>query len=132
MGLIKNLVGALLGLVKTLFTVLLGLVGVGKKSEYFLELDESAASAPTPVAPPQAEVASAPEPQATEKVAQPAAPAMAAKSSQADVPDEGGLTFATDFLVNPRLNNTSRRRPGPSLSPFTSMVKDMKRAASMG
>ncbi|MGD1908349.1 MAG: hypothetical protein ACFB0C_20495 [Leptolyngbyaceae cyanobacterium] len=142
MGLIKNVVGALSGLIQTLFSVLLGIFGVGKKSEYFLEVDDSKAPsapesvaesekvAPTPVEP----VAATKEP---EKVpvavaAIPAAVVQAPQAAQSTGSADGEMTFATDFLVNPRLTNTSRRRPGPSLSPFANMVKDMKRSASMG
>ncbi|NJN20951.1 MAG: hypothetical protein HC812_06825 [Leptolyngbya sp. RL_3_1] len=140
MGLIKNVVGAISGLVGTLFSAILGIFGLGKKSEYFLEFDEAAAapapkSAPaTPAAAP-AEAKPAKASAKAEKVAPAPVAVAAAPQSQASKPAspaEGGLTFATDFLVNPRLSNTSRRRPGPSLSPFTDMVKEMKRSNSMG
>jgi hypothetical protein len=145
MGLIKNVVGALLGFIKALLGVFLGIFGLGKKSEYFLEIDDSAPSVaptPEPVAVPQSDVAvSSPaslEPAAVEKVPENVAVAVAPgpvptpQSPESKGSEDGEMTFATDFLVNPRLTNTSRRRPGPSLSPFTNMVKDMKRSASMG
>ncbi|MDA0266330.1 MAG: hypothetical protein O3A14_05075 [Cyanobacteria bacterium] len=127
MGLIKNVVGAISGIVGTLFSVILGIFGLGKKSEFFLELDESAIPAAAPV-----KEAAVPAPKAAEpEVAQPVAVAAAPQAPKAKA-TEGALTFATDFLVNPSLNNTSRRRPGPSLSPFANMAKEMKRSASIG
>ncbi|MEO0350023.1 MAG: hypothetical protein AAF282_08240 [Cyanobacteria bacterium P01_A01_bin.15] len=56
--------------------------------------------------------------------------ALAASSnqSQSASDDEPEPTFSTDYLLP---NATSRRRrPGPSLSPFKSMAKDMKRGSS--
>ena len=91
---------------------------------------ESEKVAPTPVEP----VAATKEPEKV-PVAVAAIPAAVVQAPQAAQPTgsaDGEMTFATDFLVNPRLTNTSRRRPGPSLSPFANMVKDMKRSASMG
>jgi hypothetical protein len=40
--------------------------------------------------------------------------------------------FATDYLVNPRLDRSPRRRPGPSLSPFKDMAKKVGKSPSMG
>ncbi len=134
MGLIKNVVGAISGIVGTLFSVILGIFGLGKKSEYFLEFDETAAAtsepAPAPVAPTPASPEPAPKPAMAEKVAPVAAATAPPSAPKAEVPRDGGLTFATDFLTT--LGSTSRRRPGPSLSPFAAMAKEMKRSGSMG
>ncbi|MEM1242270.1 MAG: hypothetical protein AAGI45_20770 [Cyanobacteria bacterium P01_H01_bin.26] len=56
--------------------------------------------------------------------------AIAASSNQSQPApeEEAESTFSTDYLLP---NVTSRRRrPGPSLSPFKSMAKDMKRSSS--
>ena len=56
--------------------------------------------------------------------------AIAASSNQSQPASEDVAepTFSTDYLLP---NATSRRRrPGPSLSPFKTMAKDMKRSSS--
>lgn len=40
--------------------------------------------------------------------------------------------FATDYLVNPKVDLAPRRRPGPSLSPFKEMAKQVGKSPSMG
>lgn len=52
-------------------------------------------------------------------------PAEAAGESSAS----GVTNFATDYLVNPRINRSPRRRPGPSISPFKDMAKQVRRSA---
>ncbi|PSN18576.1 hypothetical protein C7271_11805 [filamentous cyanobacterium CCP5] len=49
---------------------------------------------------------------------------MAVASAKAD--SESAGTFATDYLVNPAISNGSRRRPGPSLSAFKGMARQMQ------
>lgn len=49
--------------------------------------------------------------------------ARAPKSAYQDNSHAAEQTFATDYLVTP--SNTKRRRPGPSLSPFKQMAKDV-------
>lgn len=170
MGLIKNIFGGIFSLIGGIFGSLAKVVGLGKKSEFFMELDESEQPAPsksqsvasqsTPATKPAAsqtnQTAAKPEPD-------PAAPVQVAASSK-ELPKKGQgsfkeqipavsqttsqpqppadkmqakmpeiANFATDYLVNPRTNSSPRRRPGPSLSPFKNMVKDMgRKSASMG
>jgi hypothetical protein len=126
MGFIKSIVGIVGGL----FKAILGVFGIGKKSEFFMELDEGAteaapasapaaapASAPAAAAPAVAEpVAANPAPAAPKPVAAPAAPQPA--KATAPVP-----SFAANYLVG--ATTTSRRRPGPSLSPFKAMAKQV-------
>ncbi|MDA0269077.1 MAG: hypothetical protein O3A14_19480, partial [Cyanobacteria bacterium] len=79
----------------------------------------AAATAPK-ATPAKAEKTEAPAPTPAPK----AAPAPAPKPTPAA--PQSTMTFATDFLVNPKLNNTSRRRPGPSLSMFKDMARTVK------
>lgn len=157
MGLIKKAFGAIFGLIGSIFKGALGIFGIGKKSGYFLELDESQDSEPAPkpaaeqpkpepakasespkAAPAQAtkEQAQKPEPAANNNASAPkpatqpsgsplANPSgMAVASAKVDMKSAGN--FSTEYLVNPKLSNGSRRRPGPSLSPFKDMAKQMQ------
>lgn len=142
MGLIKNIFGTIFGLIGGIFGAIGGLLGLGKKSDFFLELDEkgeapqiteakSAPEAKTAAASAPAKV-EASTPAAAEKTAAPAAkaptpqPAMAAAPAKTAKTDDGPTNFATDYLVNPKLSNGSRRRPGPSLSPFKDLARQVK------
>ncbi|MEO0536060.1 MAG: hypothetical protein AAF215_19570 [Cyanobacteria bacterium P01_A01_bin.123] len=153
MGLIKKIFGGFFAFIGGLFGSLGKLVGIGK-SDYYLELDE-AATGNKSEAPVAAKAAVAPEasakantqPKASKKPvpAGRTAPTPVPKAKQVPTPTlvEGELpvaqasangskktgtepTFATDYLVNPRLSNGGRRRPGPSLSPFKDMAKQVK------
>lgn len=127
MGFIGKIIGGIFSFLGSLLGVLGKLFGL-KKSEYYLELDEAkgetapAARAPVETAPaaaaPQAAVAS--KAAATVPEQTPAAVSTGNGNSSAD-----GMTFATDFLVVSTLPR--RRRPGPSLSAFKEMAKDMQR-----
>jgi outer membrane biosynthesis protein TonB len=161
MGLIKKAFGAIFGLIGTVLKGVLGIFGVGKKSEFFLELDESQDSEPAPK--PAAEKQPKPEPAKTSEAPK-AAPAQASKqqpakpepaesskngsapkpqpatqSSGSPLSNPSGMAvasakvdtksagnFSTEYLVNPKLSSGSRRRPGPSLSPFKDMAKQMQ------
>ncbi len=144
MGLIKTIFGGIFGLIGGIFGSIAGIFGIGKKGEYFMELDEAAAPATAPAQPaaepapaPTAAVASTnsqepPAPTAPKTVAQPAAEPV--KPTAVAQPQAPLVTnFATDYLVNPRIDRSPRRRPGPSMSPFKDMVRDMSRKSpSMG
>ncbi len=120
MGLIKNIVGAIFGVIGGIFKAVFGIFGIGKKSEYFLEADD-------------ADSGNAPQEklQATAKAEKPAvqesapAPAPAPKPVPIQPKPEPVGNFATDYLNAPSANR-GRRRPGPSLSPFKDLAKDMK------
>lgn len=141
-GFIKKLFGGL-------FSFLGGLFG-GKKSKdsgYFLEFEEaqgtgSAPTKPEGATPKAAETPTAPEapaPVAAAATGQPevpaAAPVPAAKpaavapkptpvvAAKPAVP-AGPTTFAPQYLA-PKATN-SRRRPGPSLSSYLTMAKQMR------
>lgn len=150
MGFIKKIFGAIFGLIASLLKV----VGVGKKSEYFLEIDEPQtppAAKQQPQAEEQAAPASTPEPAAatatespngSQPAAQPAAepdepiavltqngatPApMAVAAATASKAD---TTFAPEYL-NPARNQTRRRRPGANMGSFMSMAKNVKVSGS--
>lgn len=151
MGLIKKILGGFLSFLGGIAKVF----GLGKKGDFYMELDESAA--PTQEAP---AVAPQPEPAVTNNKPQkvkaakkaskaalngkvPAESVVAPSGAPAEtpvappkpeVPATPGVTnFATDYLVNPKLNRSPRRRPGPSISPFKDMAKQVaRRSTSMG
>ena len=144
MGLIKTIFGGIFGLIGGIFGGIAGIFGIGKKGEYFMELDEASAPAPTPApAPtqPAAEPAPAVASTATQETPAQSAPKAIAKPAtetvkpaKATQPQAALVTnFATDYLVNSKMNRAPRRRPGPSMSPFKDMVRDMSRKSpSMG
>jgi hypothetical protein len=139
MGLVKNIFGAIFGVIGGVFKAVLGIFGIGKQSEYYLEADEAntgnqsqeqpqaAAQEAKPAAKPAAQE-SAPAPAAKSE-----APASTSQSTEAPAPKpvpvepkpEPVGNFATDYLIAPSAN-MGRRRPGPSLSPFKDLAKEMK------
>lgn len=142
MGLIKSIFGAIFGLIGGIFKTVGGLVGLGKKSEFFMELDESDSSAQpvaAALAAPAKAVAAALEkaaPKASAKAAT-KAPAKAAakaatKAAPAPVPvatapiEPAPTAFASTYLTTVGTALPRRRRPGPSLSPFLNMAKQVK------
>ncbi|MGB3137878.1 MAG: hypothetical protein WBG38_07635 [Nodosilinea sp.] len=147
MGLIKSIFGAIFGLIGGIFKTVGGLVGLGKKSEFFLELIEDdnqpaiAPSAPAPVA--KAEAPAAPTASETPAKAAKASKKKATKSpakaaakgsveetptpAPAPAPKEPVATaFASKYLTTVGTALPRRRRPGPSLSPFMDMAKQVK------
>ncbi len=145
MGLIKSIFGAIFGLIGGIFKAVGGLVGLGKKSEFFMELDEAveaassnlaaiAPGAPAPAA--QVEPAAAAKPPAKAE-AKPSAKAQTKPSAKketkapapalAAAPAEPVPTgFASNYLTSVGTSMPRRRRPGPSLSPFMDMAKQVK------
>ncbi|MGJ3244694.1 MAG: hypothetical protein ACFE0I_01290 [Elainellaceae cyanobacterium] len=155
MGLIKKLLGGIFGLIKGIFGFLGGLLGIGKSSEYFLELDNSQdepksntdannngvasqkksatrATAPAQAKPAQSE-AQPTVPSAKTSTSQPspskaqpkAQPKPAQVAASSSKPEPEMKTFAPDFMLSLSTKN-GRRRPGPSMNPFLDMAKDMK------
>lgn len=127
MGFLKSIFGIIGGV----FKAILGVFGIGKKSEFFMELDESAAPAEAPAQPvaaqpAAAQPAAAPTKAPTEVAAQPAvaSPAPAPAAPQVAKPAEPVPSFAANYLVGSTMPR--RRRPGPSLSPFMDMAKQVK------
>jgi hypothetical protein len=137
MGFIKNLFGGI-------FSFLAGIFKIFKKSEYYLEASEAASGIETPApaetAPTKKEKAkkakAASEDAVDEsmngKVADPAtavaaaAPVTPAPSPAAPQPTQAApVLFAPNYLVNAG-SATSRRRPGPSLTRFKNMAKQVK------
>lgn len=137
MGLLKKIFAAVFGLISSL----LRLVGIGKKSDYFLELDASQTPAPAeasadfPVAETQTEPAiEAPVTEAAAAVATtttaetkaPAAPAPSApKAEPAPAP---AMTFAPDYLLPTA--SSKRRRPGANMGAFMDLAKQVKTPVS--
>lgn len=160
MGLLKAIFGGLFRLIGGIFGSVAKVFGLGNKSEYFMELDGSeqpaeqmpqmAASKPAekkpinekPVvdtaAPVKVSEAKSSQPQqdkASYKEQIPVTTQMATSDSSGSVDTKmpAVSNFATDYLVNPRVNRSPRRRPGPSMSPFKDMARDMgRKSASMG
>jgi hypothetical protein len=119
MGFIKSIFGIFGGFLKAI----LGVFGIGKKSEFYMELDAGSASAApvaaAPAAPAPAKAVA--EPAATSPAPQPVvAPAPAV--AQPAKPAAAVPSFAENYLLG---TTTSRRRPGPSLSPFKAMAKQV-------
>jgi hypothetical protein len=132
MGLVKKILGAVLGL----FAGLAGLLGLGKKADsYYLDLSSGAPQAPAQVAQaqpktptavatkaaPAAKVAPAQSSAKREVAAAPAA--VAAVSNAATVIP--AITFA-DMAAIP-VSTSGRRLPGPSLDAFKTMAKEVSR-----
>jgi hypothetical protein len=157
MGVIKQLIGGLFAFLGGFLKGLLSLVGIGKKSEYFLEYEDanakSATNLPTSSTPAKLESAKA-EPSKAEPVkattsqAKPAptksvkaeslngkTPTATVETAPAPQPvavaskPESEQTFAPNFLITPSSNN-GRRRPGPSLNRFMDMAKQVRPSAS--
>ncbi len=136
MGIIKKILGALLGIVAAIG----GLVGLGKKGggDYYLDLSGEDAKAAKP-----AQVASAaPAPAAkTAPVAPAAAPASASAEAApttaeatAENPEPAGAEVAAEPAPEPTFAELMQtpmvtlrtRRPGPSLAGFQDMAKGMR------
>ncbi|MBE9159420.1 hypothetical protein IQ265_21685 [Nodosilinea sp. LEGE 06152] len=150
MGLIKSIFGAIFGLIGGIFRTVGGLVGLGKKSEFFMELDEAddssqpaiAPSAPAPAAKaepaavtkaPAKAAAKAPAKAETKASAKTQAKPTAKKETKAPVPALAAAPaepvptgFASNYLTSVGTSMPRRRRPGPSLSPFMDMAKQVK------
>lgn len=127
MGLIKSIFGAIFGLIGGIFKAIGGLVGLGKKSEFFLEADDDDSdSLPAAPAAPQVQPAAA----QAEPVA--AAPAKAPEKAPEKAPaptapvEPVPTAFASTYLTSVGTTMPRRRRPGPSLSPFLDMAKQVK------
>lgn len=122
MGLIKKIFGAIFGVIKAIF----GIFGLGKKSEYYLEADDAEPSKPQaqpPAVQDEKPAAAAKAGASTAKAEPQAAPAPKPVPVQPKPEPVGN--FSTDYLMAPAANR-GRRRPGPSLSPFKDLAKDMK------
>ncbi|MBE9109246.1 hypothetical protein IQ273_07435 [Nodosilinea sp. LEGE 07298] len=140
MGLIKSIFGAIFGLIGGIFKTVGGLVGLGKKSEFFMELDEGDSSNQPAIAPSNPAPAVKAEPAAAAKSpakAETKTPAKAATKAPAKketkapavaaAPAEPVPTgFASNYLTSVGTALPRRRRPGPSLSPFMDMAKEVK------
>ncbi|WP_199312042.1 hypothetical protein [Phormidium tenue] len=141
MGLIKSIFGAIFGLLGGIFKTVSGLVGLGKKSEFFMELDESdnsaqpAAALTAPAEAKSTAPAKAVTPAAAKapaKASAKAAPKAPAKVAPAPAPvatapaEPAPTAFASTYLTTVGTSLPRRRRPGPSLSPFLNMAKQVK------
>lgn len=140
MGLIQKVFGPIVGLITAILKGILGIFGVGKQSEYFIELeDASEATIPKPQTEPKTSAKSAQfalqttadessinGAKAADVKTNSAPAAVSAPSSVSrtqSVSNNGN--FATEYLVNPKLSSGSRRRPGPSLSAFKEMARQV-------
>ncbi|NJL47662.1 MAG: hypothetical protein HC929_09470 [Leptolyngbyaceae cyanobacterium SM2_5_2] len=121
--------GTIFGLIGGIFKAIGGLVGLGKKSEFYLELDEAdsgSKSQVTPAVQPVAAVSAEPV-AAAPALASPPAPVVAAPVAKPAQPAGPVPSFAANYVATPGVTGlTRRRRPGPSLSPFMDMAKTVK------
>lgn len=132
MGLIKSIFGAIFGVIGTVVKGVLGIFGVGKQSEFYLELDDAsvgsandADSDAQPAAPTSDRTEQAAPATAT---AEPKSVATTAPSTPKPVqPSVPAVTsFASDYLGGTGGVTMRRRRPGPSLSPFMDLARQVK------
>lgn len=162
MGLIKKIFGGIFGFIGGIFGFIGKLFGLGKKSEYYLEIDDSGTATSTPAqsasSSQQVAQATADSTESTDQTQSKKSPATASNPSSGNKnslsspsqspnaplvlprsPEElkkqeskSSQTFATDFLVTAQKPTIKRRRPGPSLSPFRDMAKQVKKTPSAG
>ncbi|PSN14396.1 hypothetical protein C7293_11870 [filamentous cyanobacterium CCT1] len=147
MGLIKSIFGAIFGLIGGIFKTVGGLVGLGKKSEFFMELDEADSSSQAAIGPSTPAPAAKAEPAKSPGKAAAKTPAkaetkaatktrtkpVAKKETKAPAPTPAAAPaepvptgFASNYLTSVGTSMPRRRRPGPSLSPFMDMAKQVK------
>jgi len=145
MGFIKQLLGGIFSLLGSIFGGLAKLVGLGKKSEYFLEaepVDSAAMSEPQAAASTKASAVNSSGQSATaasngsaastskkkkisKKAAQAEAAASATPTPVAATPAVPvNVTFAPDYLITAN-SRSGRRRPGPSMNPFRDMARQV-------
>ncbi|MEB3314217.1 MAG: hypothetical protein VKL98_08735 [Cyanobacteriota bacterium] len=125
MGLIKSIFGIIGGL----FQAIAGLVGLGKKSEFYMELPNAEQPTAVPTVSPVTPRASAVEESA--EIAPPAPLPVAQSPATPPTPKPVSPapslpSFAANYLTSPGATPASRRRPGASLSPFLAMAKQVK------
>lgn len=145
MGLIKKLIGGLFTFVGGVLKSLLGIVGIGKKSDFYMEVAEDGGKVPAPspvqvAAPTQAvkELVPTPKPEVTAPAPEATSPTLVPDASLslakvvADGKPQTGVTFAADPVVSLSGRPMKRRRPGPSLSPFKDMARTIGKTPSMG
>jgi hypothetical protein len=125
MGLIKSIFGIIAGL----FQAIAGLVGLGKKSEFYMELPNAEQPPAVPMVPPAIPTATGVEPSA--EIPAPAPLPVAQSTATPPTPKPANPTpslpsFAANYLASPGATPASRRRPGASLSPFLAMAKQVK------
>ncbi|WJI24493.1 hypothetical protein MZ909_02100 [Thermosynechococcus sp. B0] len=110
MNLLKKLFGAIFGLLGAIAK----LFGLGKKGEFYIELDKSTAAPAAPPTPTKAvEPAPTPEPAAAPQPAQPVATAPAAPTPTPVTPSVPYTRFA-------------RRRPGANMAAFLNMARQVR------
>ncbi|URR35243.1 hypothetical protein NBE99_11455 [Thermosynechococcus sp. HN-54] len=114
MNLLKKLFGAIFGL----FGAIAKLFGFGKKSEFYIELEESKAAPAAPPAPTKAaEPAPTPEPApAPQPVAAAPTPITTASAEPTPTPVTPSVPY-TRF---------ARRRPGANMAAFLNMARQVR------
>ncbi|WJI27011.1 hypothetical protein RHP47_02100 [Thermosynechococcus sp. QKsg1] len=110
MNLLKKLFGAIFGLLGAIAK----LFGLGKKGEFYIELDKSTAAPAAPPTPTKVvEPAPTPEPATAPQPAQPVATAPAAPTPTPVTPSVPYTRFA-------------RRRPGANMAAFLNMARQVR------
>ena len=140
-GFIKNLFGGILAFFANLFSSKKSqnnqpaAAKAGKKSGYFLELDEaespkSEASVPSVAEKAEpVEVAPTAQPTKVEPVAKiQASPPAPVAATNNKAPSQSARNFSTDYLIAPSSTN-GRRRPGVNMNSFLDMASQVKKKA---
>jgi hypothetical protein len=137
MGFIGKIFGAIFGFIGAILTFPLKLFGVGKKSDFYMEADDASSGSAAPLEATQ----KAPEPAPAKATAESAAPSTSAakpdpEPAMASAPATPAsndpvfskpvepVTFAPENLLTLKTTG-GRRRPGPSLSPFKDMARQV-------
>lgn len=109
MNLLKKLFGAIFGL----FGAIAKLFGLGKKGEFYIELDEGKAAPATPATPTKT----------AEPAPQPAQPVAAAPTPILTAPAEPTPTPVAPSVPYTRF---ARRRPGANMAAFLDMARQVR------
>ncbi|HIK24789.1 MAG: hypothetical protein P3X23_002370 [Thermosynechococcus sp. Uc] len=109
MNLLKKLFGAIFGL----FGAIAKLFGLGKKGEFYIELDEDKAAPATPTTPTKA----------AEPAPQPPQPVAAAPTPIVTAAAEPTATPVTPSVPYTRF---ARRRPGANMAAFLNMARQVR------
>jgi predicted lipid-binding transport protein (Tim44 family) len=153
MGLIKKLFGSIFAFIGGIFGFISKLLGIGGKSEYFLELDSpdqpassnkqgdkkananasASQQSAAPAKPESAKATASPaKSEASPSAGNPAKPATTqpkaeSKSARPIAPQHAEpvlTTFAPNFMLSVGSQN-GRRRPGPNMNMYLDMAKQM-------
>ncbi|WP_460193351.1 hypothetical protein [Thermosynechococcus sp. FA-CM-4201] len=116
MNLLKKLFGAIFGL----FGAIAKLFGLGKKGEFYIELDESTAAPPTPTKAAEPAPTPEPAPQPAQPVATAPTPVATAPAEPTPAPEPTPVTPSVPYT------RFARRRPGANMAAFLNMARQVR------